>query len=231
MGDAEKIYDGIYLVGGPGISHFQDAAVFIVECGDELVMIDSGSTKGSQVLQDNMLGLGLDPAKISTLILTHCHVDHIGSAKFFRDTCGCSIIAHESDARAIETGDDTLTAASWYNTHLPEVPVDRKLAYEHEILTFGQDEIHCLHTPGHTPGSIAVYLDRGGKRVLFGQDIHGPFSPEFNSDIDQWRVSMEKLLALEADILCEGHFGIFYGQERVRKYIEGYLDQYAGEYS
>jgi glyoxylase-like metal-dependent hydrolase (beta-lactamase superfamily II) len=231
MGDAEKIYEGIYLVGGPGISHFQDATVFIVECGDELVMIDSGSGKGSHLLLENMAGFGLEPEKINTLILTHCHVDHIGSAKYFRETYGCRIIAHEFDAGAIESGDDTLTAASWYNTHLPEVPVDRKLASEHEVLTFGQDEVHCLHTPGHTPGSISLYLDRDEKRILFGQDIHGPFNPEFNSDIDQWRDSMEKLLALDADILCEGHFGIFFGKERVKKYIQGYLDQYAGEYS
>ena len=45
MGDAEMIHEGIYLVGGPGISHFQDATIFIVDCGGELVMIDSGSTK------------------------------------------------------------------------------------------------------------------------------------------------------------------------------------------
>ena len=231
MGNAEKICDGIYLVGGPGISHFQDAAVFIVECGDELVMIDSGSGKGLGILQDNMLDLGLNPAKISFLILTHCHVDHIGSAKFFRDTFGCRIIAHELDAQAIETGDDVMTAASWYDTRLPETPVDRKLSAEHEILTFGGDEIHCLHTPGHTPGSISLYLDRDEKRILFGQDIHGPFTPEFGSDIAQWRDSMERLLALEADILCEGHFGIFFGKKKVRKYIQGYLDQYAGEYS
>lgn len=230
MGEAEKIYDGIFLVGGPGISHFQDATVFIVECGDELVMIDSGSGKGSRILLDNMTGLGLEPEKITALILTHCHVDHIGSAKFFRDTYGCRIIAHELDAGAIETGDDTLTAASWYNTHLPEVPVDRKIKGEREVLTFDRNEIHCLHTPGHTPGSISLYLDRSGQRVLFGQDIHGPFTPEFGSDIEQWRDSMGKLLTLEADILCEGHFGIFFGKGNVRKYIQGYLDQYAGEY-
>jgi glyoxylase-like metal-dependent hydrolase (beta-lactamase superfamily II) len=231
MGDAEKIFEGIYLIGGPGISHFQDATVFIVVCGDELVMIDSGSGKGSRKLQENILSFDLDPERISTLILTHCHVDHIGSAKYFRDTYGCRTIAHESDALAIETGDDILTAASWYNTHLPEVPVDRKLTAEHEVLKFAGDEIHCLHTPGHTPGSISLYLDRNGQRILFGQDIHGPFTPEFRSDISQWRDSMEKLLALDADILCEGHFGIFFGKERVRRYIQGYLDQHAGQYS
>jgi hypothetical protein len=37
---------------------------------------------------------------------------------------------------------------------------------------------------------------------------------------------MQNLLALDADILCEGHFGIFYSKKRVRSYIERYLEEY-----
>ena len=37
---------------------------------------------------------------------------------------------------------------------------------------------------------------------------------------------MRKLLDLNADILCEGHFGIFDSKERARSYIEGYLEEY-----
>ena len=61
---------------------------------------------------------------------------------------------------------------------------------------------------------------------MFGQDIHGPFNREWGSDIDQWRRSMERLLELEADILCEGHFGIFEPAHQVRQYIESYLRRY-----
>ena len=189
-------------------------------------MVDSGAGQSSHILEENIRGLGFDLKNISTLILTHCHVDHIGSAKYFRDTYGCRIIAHELDADAIETGDDIMTAASWYNTRLPKTPVDRRIIADHEILFFGDHEIHCLHTPGHTPGSVSLYIDRNGKRVLFGQDIHGPFTPEFKSDIAQWRESMENLLGLEADILCEGHFGIFRPKNMVKKYILRYLKDY-----
>lgn len=230
MGAAELVHDGIYLVGGASLSHFQDATSFIVQCGEELVMIDSGAGKGARAIEGNIRGIPLDPARISLLILTHCHVDHIGSVKYFRDSFGLKVAAHELDADAVETGDPALTAASWYGTKLPRVGVDRRLRGEREVLAVGGTELHCIHTPGHTPGSIAIYLDRGGTRVLFGQDIHGPFSPEFNSNIEDWRESMEKLIALEADILCEGHFGIFSGKKRVESYIRGYLDQYAGSY-
>jgi len=77
------------------------------------------------------------------------------------------------------------------------------------------------------PGSIAVYRDYAGERVLFGQDIHGPFLPEFGADLAAWRRSMNMLLGLEADILCEGHFGVYRTKTRVREYIESYLEQYA----
>ena len=86
--------------------------------------------------------------------------------------------------------------------------------------------LNVIATPGHTPGSVAAYLDFAGTRVLFGQDIHGPFHPDFGSDIGAWRASMAKLLELDADILCEGHFGIYSPSDAVRAYILGYLDRF-----
>jgi len=229
MGEFERITDGIYLVGGMDYSHPQDAAVYVVSCGEGLVMIDCGAGKEPDVIVENIREAGLDPGGITTLVLTHCHVDHIGSASFFREKFRCTVVAHDLDADAVESGDPSLTAARWYNTRLPKTTVDSRLTGEHETITCGGDEIHCLHTPGHTPGSISVYIDRQGQRILFGQDIHGPFNREFGSDIAQWRRSMEKLLALEADVLCEGHFGIYKPATRVEQYIRGYLDQYAAE--
>jgi glyoxylase-like metal-dependent hydrolase (beta-lactamase superfamily II) len=120
-----------------------------------------------------------------------------------------------------------LTAANWYGTDFPPTPIDRRIIEDHEILVFGVDELHCLHTPGHTPGSISLYLDRGGKRILFGQDVHGPFLAGFKSDIRAWRHSMKLLLELNADILCEGHFGIFMTKERVASYIRDQLRQHS----
>jgi glyoxylase-like metal-dependent hydrolase (beta-lactamase superfamily II) len=105
--------------------------------------------------------------------------------------------------------------------------VDIILLSDQVTLTFGNQEFHCLHIPGHTPGSIALYLDRKGKRVLFGQDIHGPFMKSFGSDVGQWKTSMDKLLSLKADILCEGHFGIFPTPEKVEAYIKNYLEEYS----
>jgi hypothetical protein len=61
-----------------------------------------------------------------------------------------------------------------------------------------------------------------GKRVLFGQDVHGPYILK-GSDPLQAKLSLQKLIDLEADILCEGHFGIYQPATEVKRYIEGYL--------
>jgi glyoxylase-like metal-dependent hydrolase (beta-lactamase superfamily II) len=227
MGRIQNIAEGIYLIGGPDVSSSDDATSFIIDFSGELVMIDAGAGESSRILQKNMEDGGLDPKAITTLILTHNHIDHIGSATYFKTNSGCKILIHELDADAIEEGDSVKTAASCYGTSFPPTKVDRKLKGDHEILSFGVEELHCLHTPGHTPGSMSIYIDRGGKRILFGQDIHGPFLDIFGSDLNKWKKSMAKLLALDADILCEGHFGIFQPKENVRKYITRYIRNYS----
>jgi glyoxylase-like metal-dependent hydrolase (beta-lactamase superfamily II) len=222
----EEIIGGIYLIGGPNITLTDDAAIYLIDFAGSLVLIDSGAGRSFSQIVHNIEMLGLSPDAVSHLILTHCHIDHIGSAPFFREKYGTKILIHEADAKALETGDSGRTAADWYGVAFPPTAVDQKLKGAHEILKFGGEELHCLHTPGHTPGSISVYLDRDGKRILFGQDIHGPFHKSFGSDLAAWRKSMQALLTLNADILCEGHFGIFQPKEKVREFIEGYLEEY-----
>ncbi|HNY51500.1 MAG TPA: MBL fold metallo-hydrolase [Smithella sp.] len=224
--NTEEIISGVYLIGGPGITSADDAAIYLIDFSGELVLIDAGAGRSSSQIVRNVEMLGLNPVAISTLILTHCHIDHIGSAPFLKKQYETKLMIHELDAGAVETGDSRKTAANWYGTTFPPTAIDQKIKGEHEILKFGKEELHCLHTPGHTPGSISLYLDRAGKRVLFGQDIHGPFHKDFDSDIGEWKKSMQKLMALDADILCEGHFGIYQPKERVRSYIQRYLEEY-----
>ncbi len=224
--NAEEIIGGVYRIGGSGITSPDDAAVYLIDCDETLVMIDAGAGRSAAQLVRNIEMLGFKPDNVSCLILTHCHIDHIGSAPYFQKQYKTQVVIHDLDAEALERGDSRKTAADWYGATLPPMSVDRKLRGEETVLSFGGEALHCLHTPGHTPGSISVYLDRGGRRVLFGQDIHGPFHKAFDSDIEQWKKSMRKLLDLDADILCEGHFGIFQPKQRVRSYIERYLEEY-----
>ena len=215
------IIKGVYLVGSSEITDPKDCSIYLIDLG-ELVLIDTGAGMNTNAIIKNIEQLGLDPGKISTVILTHCHIDHVGGAHEFRRRFGSQVVIHELDAGAVETGDKVSTGASWYGVNFAPLPVDVKLVKNEELLYFGAQKVVCLHTPG----SISVYLDKEGKRVLFGQDIHGPFLAEFGADMSHWETSMEKLLALKADILCEGHFGVYQPTSKVTEYIERYLDEY-----
>ena len=228
MVSRNKVCDGVYQVGGSNISHPSDCSIYLVDVGySEYVLIDCGAGESFEKLISNIESIGYTPTDMKALILTHCHIDHIGAAGEFKAKYDCNIIAHELDAAGIEGTDKGATAASWYGVKYQPVTIDKMIKQSFEKYRIGEQEFNFIHTPGHTPGSISVYCDISGTRVLFGQDIHGPFDRSFGSDISAWRVSMNKLLELEADILCEGHFGVFKGKEHVKDYIEGYLKKYS----
>jgi glyoxylase-like metal-dependent hydrolase (beta-lactamase superfamily II) len=66
-------------------------------------------------------------------------------------------------------------------------------------------------------------VDLDSTRVLFGQDVHGPLDPSFLSNRDDYIRSLNFMLDLNADILCEGHYGIYRGKDRIEKFIRSYL--------
>lgn len=216
----------VYQIGGERLSYPEDCCVYLVEGGPESVLIDTGAGESAPLLIDNMTRSGIDITAIKHIIATHGHIDHIGGLKALQESLQAEIIAHQLELPAIQEGLPHLTAASWYGVDYQKVVVDRVLKGRQEKVMAGNMELVCLHTPGHTAGGISVYVDIGGLRILFGQDIHGPFNKEWGSDMKQWRNSMQVLLDLEADILCEGHFGIYQPAQAVRKYIEGYLHRY-----
>ena len=225
MNHLQEVHGGVYLIGSSELTSPEDCCVYLADLGD-LVMIDAGSGKSVPALLENVASLGFRQESITAVIATHCHIDHAGGISELRERTGCQVIAHVLDAGAMETGDRMKTAADWYGVGFPPTPVDYRLSEVREVMKFPKGELLCLHTPGHTPGSISLILDRDGKRLLFGQDVHGPFADEFGSDIQAWRRSMNTLLGLQADILCEGHFGIYQPEEEVEKYIRNYLEMY-----
>jgi glyoxylase-like metal-dependent hydrolase (beta-lactamase superfamily II) len=223
-----EIIKDIYIVGGPDITDGRDGCIYLLSLG-ELILIDTGAGWSVEKITKNIEKFGFNCKNLSKILLTHCHIDHIGGVPEIKKRFGTKIYIHNLDAPPIENGDPVLTAAKWYQTSFPPTPVDVKFNLPEEILTIGQQKLVCLHTPGHTPGSICIYLDRDGKRILFAQDLHGPILPEFGSNLDDWDRSTKKLLNLDADILCEGHFGIYKTKKEVREYILSYRRQYGVE--
>jgi len=221
----KEIHNGIYLVGSSDMTDTKDCCVYLLNLG-ELVLIDAGAGSSAGAIVRNIESLGFDAALVSTIVLTHCHIDHVGGAAAIKDRTGARIIMHELDAVPVENGDQRMTAAHWYGVRFQPLPVDLTFSGHSETLSVGGRNLVLLHTPGHTPGSLSVYCDTDGKRVLFGQDIHGPFLADFGANMSHWQRSMEELLALNADILCEGHFGIYQPNKKVTAYIERYLEEY-----
>ena len=220
-----EIIKDIFIVGGPDITDGRDGCVYLMSLG-ELILIDTGAGWSADKIINNINRLGLDCRNLSRILLTHCHIDHIGGAPEIKRRFGSKIYVHQLDAPPLENGDPVLTAANWYQTSFPQTPVDVKFNLKEEILTIGDQKVICIHTPGHTPGSICIYLDKDGKRILFAQDLHGPILEEFGSNLEDYGRSTRKLLDLDADILCEGHFGIYKTKKDVRNYILSYRQQY-----
>lgn len=216
-----KVFDDIYLVGGMSYSEPADCCVYFLSLKAG-ILIDAGLGRYTDRILDNIIEVTANPNDIKYLLLTHCHIDHIGGAKELKDKLGLKTYAHEKDVDAITNGDRVLTAADWYNIDPTPIEVDVVLKGDGgSILNI--PELKWLHTPGHTPGSVVFLYETEEMRVLFGQDIHGPLSSEFKSNQEDYRSSLKRLIELNADILCEGHYGVIKGREKVRGFIERFL--------
>lgn len=218
-----RVTEDIFQVGGGSLTSHEDAAVYLIKCEGHGALVDAGCGKDTGQLFKNLSACGLQPQDIEYLLVTHCHYDHTGGAKEVRDRTGCRIVAHERDAPFLEQGDNRVTAAKWYGAVMNPFQVDVKLAGKKNQITLGTKTIEALHVPGHSPGSLVYVMESEGKKVLFGQDVHGPLDASLLSNRQDYLESLRFLLSLEADILCEGHYGVLRGREEVADFIKSFL--------
>jgi glyoxylase-like metal-dependent hydrolase (beta-lactamase superfamily II) len=223
VGRATHITDEIFQIGGGTLTSFEDAAVYLVNFENHAAVVDAGCGRATDKLLDNIISCGVDPKNIVYLLLTHCHYDHTGGAAALKRITRCRVVAHDFDAEFIEAGDNTVTAASWYNASLTPVTVDRRLTLSREHIVLGDRVIEAIHIPGHSPGSVAYLTESQGLKILFGQDVHGPLAQSLLSNEKEYFHSLELLASLEADILCEGHYGVYMGRDEVERFIRSFL--------
>lgn len=219
----KQILNQLWQVGGPGHTGTNDAAAYLVRMGNSAALVDAGCGQHHDRLVDNIAQCLGDMASLDYLLLTHCHYDHSGGAEAVRTSFGCQLVAHTLDADFLEAGDSEVTAASWYGEVMAPLRIDVRLEGAENTIAVGNGTITAIHWPGHSPGSLVFTTQLENRRVLFGQDVHGPIHPSLRSDAHQYQASLKKLLKLDADLLLEGHFGIFTGKEAVAEFIRSFI--------
>ena len=218
-----KIIDNLWQVGGGHFTGPEDAAIYLVRFGEQAALIDSGCGDSHPRLVKNISAVLPEEVEIIYLFLTHCHYDHVGGAAALKKQYGCKIVAHQLDAAYLEAGDSQVTAASWYGTQMAPLSIDHKIDGQKEIFKIGTGEILAYHCPGHSPGSLVYLAKLEDQKILFGQDVHGPLDASFLSNRKDYIHSLKFMMGLNADILCEGHFGIYKGRDNINQFIQSFL--------
>jgi glyoxylase-like metal-dependent hydrolase (beta-lactamase superfamily II) len=218
-----KITSEIFEVGGGRLTSPEDAAIYLIRFGEQSALVDAGCGPATDKLLANIKKCGADPKQIKYLLITHCHFDHTGGAAELKRRIGMDIVAHELDAPFLEAGDNRVTAAEWYGARLKPFNVDRKISGSGGEILLGGRKIEAIHAPGHSPGSVVYVTESDGLKVLFGQDIHGPIDPDFLSNYEDYQASLKMLLAINADVLCEGHYGVYRGKAEASGFIRQFM--------
>jgi len=216
------ISPSLWQVGGDHLSAPGDAAVYLVRFGGQALLIDAGCGPGHDRITAAVEAVLPAGTVLTHLFLTHCHYDHTGGADLLRHHFGCRIVVHRRDAGFLEHGDGRVTAADWYGASLDPFAVDYCIEGESEVFHVGDGELTACFCPGHSPGSCVYLADIDGRRVLFGQDVHGPLHPDLLSDRALYLASLERMRSMEAEVLCEGHFGVIEGRRKVQAFIDHY---------
>lgn len=225
-----RLHDDITYICEPHIQEFYRCNIWHVRGRDRDMLIDSGM--GVVSLRE---WVPLVTEREVIAVASHTHFDHIGCHHEFE----CRAVhSAEADILANPTRENTL--ADPYATDeifdaLPPEPYcstcyalkrapATRLLEDSDVIDLGDRQFEVIHTPGHSPGGIALY--EKATEILFSGDIlyDGPLIEDtYHSNADDYLASMERLLQLKVRLVHGGHFPSFSG-ERYRDLITDWLD-------
>ncbi len=178
-----------------------NCSIFGDESTHEAIVIDPGDEIVSILEVVARHGL-----KVKAIVITHAHIDHIGGAQKLKLATGAPVYMNANDVELQQMMD---VQAGWLGVATPEAVAIDVAAKDGDTLKFGATEMHVLHTPGHTQGSICLWMPAEAKLVagdtLFRGGIGRTDLP--GGDGRQILVSIhEKLLGLPGEtVVYPGH--------------------------
>lgn len=155
-----KVFDGLYYLGT------NRTATWAIVTSDGIIQIDSldDAAEAQRVIIGGYKKLGLDPAQMKYLILTHGHADHFGGAKYLQRTYHPRVLMSAVDWDMVaklpppKPGDE-----------FAGVPAREMDITDGQKLTLGNTTLTFYITPGHTPGTVSMLVpvtDNGRSHVL-----------------------------------------------------------------
>lgn len=204
------------LVPGVYLLPFEIGHVYLWERPDGLTVVDTGVPGSADEIVEAIEAIGRQPAQVTEIVLTHCHDDHRGSAADLARLTGAPVLAHRVEAPFIRGDRPQLPPVllDWerpiFEAVSPRVPAAQPAVVDREVedgdtITGGGV---IVHVPGHTPGSIALYLPALG--VLFTGDSIASHDGHvilgvFNVDPAEAIRSLRKQAALDSEVAGFGH--------------------------
>jgi hydroxyacylglutathione hydrolase len=201
MSDAVPTFDAV----SQGLIHIT-VPVGLLQCncsiiGDPLTREALVIDPGDEVTRILEL-LGRHKLTVKAIVSTHAHIDHVGGLSKLRKYTGAPILMHREDLPLYQGME---VQAAFLGVPTPEIADVDQLLKEGDALSWGSFAANVIHTPGHTPGSVCLYLPKeckGADDANEGSAIALPVPRLFAGDTlfagsigrtDLWGGSMEQI--------------------------------------
>lgn len=202
-----QVFDNLYYVGSAWVS------AWVLKTSDGLILIDAlnNAVEAQALIEGGMRTLGLDPAQIKYLVITHGHGDHYGAATALVQKYGMRLVASEIDWRMMQTTLE-FDAVSWDR---PPRRGPRDIGVQDgDVLTLGDTTVRFNVTPGHTLGTLSPVFDVRARGQAHRALMWGGTSFNFGRDMERLQSyigeteRMRKLVADQhVDVLLSNHPG------------------------